>query len=40
MNSVLYTYSLMKKGLNKDDQKYIKTISINSINNGNGMYNV
>lgn len=30
----------LKKGLNKEDQKYIKTISINSINNGQGMYNL
>lgn len=30
----------MKKGLKKEEQKYIKCISINSTNNGNGMYNV
>jgi hypothetical protein len=29
-----------KKGLKKDEQKYIKTISINSTNNGNGLYNI
>ncbi len=30
----------MKKGLKKEEQKYIKCISINSVNNGQGMYNV
>lgn|SRR6185369_16559780 len=30
----------MKKGLKKDEQKYIKLISINSANNGQGMHNV
>lgn len=29
-----------KKGLKKEDQKYVKTISINSTNNGNGLYNI
>lgn len=30
----------MKKGLKKEEQSYIKTISINSTNNGQGLYNV
>lgn len=29
-----------KKGLKPDEQKNVKLISINSINSGNGMYNV
>jgi len=36
MINILY----MKKGLNKDDQKYVRTISINNVNGGQGMYNM
>lgn len=36
MINILY----MKKGLNKDDQKYVRTISISNSNNGQGMYNL
>ena len=30
----------MKKGLKKEEQKYIKCISINNTNSGQGMYNI
>jgi hypothetical protein len=30
----------MKKGLKKEEQKYVKTVSINSSNSGQGLYNV
>lgn len=30
----------IKKGLKKEEQKYIKCISINGSNNGQGMYNM
>lgn len=30
----------MKKGLKKEEQKYVRTISMNSSNSGQGLYNV
>lgn len=29
-----------KKGLKKEEQKYVRTFSINSINDGEGMFNI
>jgi len=29
-----------KKGISEKQQKYVKTLSINSTNNGNGLYNI
>jgi hypothetical protein len=36
----MYNELYKKKGLKPEEQKLVKLISINSVNSGNGMYNV